>query len=95
MTSFSSRKLFTFLIVPLLIIMMGCGGKSGGTVVVVPDFDSGLVTDGNFESGSDKWTGVAVNFQPEPGNEDNTINIADVAVAGQSFDVNMQQVFTD
>jgi len=50
------------------------------------------ISDGSFEFGSDRWIGNATNLQPEEGNEDNTINFADVAVAGAPFDVNLSQV---
>ena len=89
--NFSQRLFRSLLFITLLIGLAGCGGKSGGTAVVVPDFDSGQISDGSFEFGSDKWFGNATNLQPEPGNEDNTINFADVAVAGQPFDVNLSQ----
>ena len=36
---FSQRLLRSLLFISLLIGLAGCGGKSGGTAVVVPDFD--------------------------------------------------------
>ncbi len=88
----SSQRLFSLFIVPLLVIMVGCGGQSGGTKVPISTFDGGLAKDGDFESGTGVWFGNALNTVPEEGNESNTVNFADVTVAGQPFDVNLSQV---
>ena len=89
-----SQRLFRSLLFFLLLIgIAGCGGKSGGTAVAIPEpFDGGQISDGSFEFGSDQWFGNAANFQPEPGNEENTVNFADVTVAGAPFNVNLSQV---
>jgi endoglucanase len=51
-----------------------------------------LVTNGDFESGSiDPWFGNAANLQTEGGN---SFNFANVASAGNAFDVNLSQVLT-
>ena len=88
--SSSSVILISFLTVSLL---SGCGGGGSGTPVEqTPVFDSGLLADGGFESGSDAWSGNASNPQAEDGNATNTVNFADVAVAGNPFDVNLSQM---
>ncbi|MCP4320591.1 MAG: DUF5011 domain-containing protein, partial [Alteromonadales bacterium] len=58
------------------------GGGSGS-------FDDGLLTNGDFESGSDSWIGNAVNVQTIG---DNSFNSADVTTAGNPYDVNLSQV---
>ena len=55
----------------------------------MPDFDSGLLTNGGFEAGGDSWTGNALNVQTEGGN---SFNLANVETAGNPFDVNLSQV---
>ncbi len=55
----------------------------------MPDFDSGLLTNGGFEAGGDSWTGNALNVQTEGGN---SFNLANVETAGNAFDVNLSQV---
>ncbi|WP_394970504.1 carbohydrate binding domain-containing protein [uncultured Croceitalea sp.] len=55
----------------------------------MPDFDSGLLTNGDFEAGGDSWTGNALNVQTEGGN---SFNLANVETAGNAFDVNLSQV---
>lgn len=45
-----------------------------------------LLTNGNFESGDTGWIGNAANVQTEGGN---SYNFANVATAGQPFDVNL------
>ncbi|AWX43532.1 hypothetical protein HME9304_00521 [Flagellimonas maritima] len=54
-----------------------------------PAFDSGLLTNGDFESGTDPWIGNAANVTTEGGN---SFNLADVQTAGNPFDVNLSQV---
>lgn len=54
-----------------------------------PVFDSGLLTNGDFESGTDSWIGNAANVVTEGGN---SFNQADVETAGNPFDVNLSQV---
>ncbi len=54
-----------------------------------PVFDSGLLTNGGFENGTDSWIGNAANAVTEGGN---TFNQADVETAGNAFDVNLSQV---
>ena len=53
-----------------------------------PPFDSGLLTNGDFEAGVDPWFGNAANVVDDGGN---LVNFADIAVAGQPFDVNLSQ----
>jgi len=50
--------------------------------------DPNLVTNGNFEFGQESWAGNAFNVQTEGGN---SFNFADIAQAGQSFDVSLRQ----
>ncbi len=59
------------------------GGGTGGT------FDDGLLTNGDFENGTDSWIGNALNVQTEGGN---SFNFADVQTAGDAFAVNLSQV---
>ena len=54
-----------------------------------PPFDSGLLTNGDFEAGVEPWIGNAANVQEEGGN---SFNFADVQAAGNAFDVNLSQV---
>jgi len=54
-------------------------------------FDSGLLENGNFESGIDGWIGNAANATDD-GSGSNTVNFANVAAAGNAFDVNLSQV---
>ncbi len=54
-----------------------------------PAFDSGLLTNGDFENGVEPWVGNAANVQTEGGN---SFNLANVEMAGQPFDVNLSQV---
>lgn len=54
-----------------------------------PVFDSGLLTNGDFESGADSWIGNAANVVTEGGN---SFNQADVETAGDAFNVNLSQV---
>ncbi len=62
----------------------GNGGGNGG------DPTGELVTNGDFEAGDDgSWTGNALDIRTEGGN---SFNFADVAVAGNAFDVNLSQV---
>ena len=59
------------------------------TVVTEPEFDSGLLTNGDFEDGGTAWSGNALNVQEDGGN---SFNLADVQAAGNAFDVNLSQV---
>ena len=54
-----------------------------------PPFDSGLLTNGDFETGDEPWFGNAANVQLIDGS---FVNFADVAEAGDSFNVNLSQV---
>ncbi|MBS9462245.1 carbohydrate binding domain-containing protein [Flagellimonas sp. 389] len=54
-----------------------------------PPFDSGLLTNGDFENGSEGWSGNAANVQTEGGN---SFNFANVETAGDAFNVNLSQV---
>ena len=54
-----------------------------------PPFDSGLLTNGDFEAGVAPWFGNAANVINDGGN---LVNFADIAIAGQPFDVNLSQV---
>jgi len=56
-----------------------------------PPFDSGLLTNGDFEAGVDPWIGNGANVVDDGGNN---VNSADVATAGNPFDVNLSQVLT-
>ena len=95
-------KLGSLLVVSIVILALaGCGrgngpqsfpneaatplppGGGGG-----PPFDSGLLTNGDFEAGVEPWFGNAANVQLIDGN---FVNFADVAAAGQPFAVNLSQ----
>ncbi|WP_422079394.1 PKD domain-containing protein [Ulvibacterium sp.] len=54
-----------------------------------PGFDSGLLTNGDFENGTEPWIGGGLNVETEGGNSFNSVN---VEVAGNPFDVNLSQV---
>ena len=54
-----------------------------------PEFDSGLLTNGDFEDGVDPWIGNGANVMTEGGNSFNFVN---VETAGNPFDVNLSQV---
>ena len=55
-------------------------------------FDSGLLTNGDFEAGADPWTiGVGTDPVPVATDAGNTFYSVDVTAAGNSFDVNMSQ----
>ncbi|NAS32008.1 hypothetical protein GTQ40_13565 [Flavobacteriaceae bacterium R38] len=57
-----------------------------------PSFDSGLLTNGDFEAGADPWTiGVGTDPVPVVTEDGNTFYQVDVATAGNPFDVNMSQ----
>ncbi len=59
------------------------------TVKKDEDPTEGLLTNGDFELGDDgSWFGNALNIQTEGGN---SFNFADVATAGNAFDVNLSQ----
>ncbi len=62
-------------------------GGGGGS------FDSGLLTNGDFENGSDSWT-VGVGSDPAPVATDagNSFYSVDVMTAGNAFDVNLTQM---
>ena len=60
---------------------------------VVSTFDDGLLTSGDFENGVGAWIGNAANVTEELLGVDGTkANFADVAVAGNPWDVNLSQV---
>lgn len=59
-------------------------GSAGGG-----GFDDGLLTNGDFENGTEGWTGNALNVVTEGGN---SFNLANVTTAGNAFDVNLSQV---
>ena len=63
-------------------LVVSTGGPS-------PPFDSGLLTNGDFEAGVDPWIGNAANVVDDGGNN---VNSANVATAGDAFDVNLSQV---
>ena len=65
----------------------GSGGGDGGQN---PTPDGDLVANGGFTSGTDGWIG-AVNVISDNGNN---VFMADVAVAGNPWDVNLSQVMT-
>ena len=101
----TSKRSLNLLLIPFFASLVACGGGSGGGTMVeddpvtppmqdpmTPVFDSGLLTDGGFESASDAWSGNASNPQPEEGNATNTVNSAEVAAAGNPFDVNLSQM---
>lgn len=52
-------------------------------------FSQELVTNGNFESGVTGWSGNAANVVTENGN---SYNAANIAIAGNAWDVNLSQV---
>ncbi|GAB5472314.1 MAG: hypothetical protein Mars2KO_04130 [Maribacter sp.] len=54
-----------------------------------PVFDSGLLTNGDFQNGDASWIGGGLNLVTEG---DNTFNSVDVEVAGNPFDVNLSQI---
>lgn len=54
-------------------------------------FSQELVVNGDFESGEAPWYGNALNVQTDGGN---SYNFADVATAGNAFDVNLSQGLT-
>src|SRR6056297_2068123 len=54
-----------------------------------PPFDSGLLTNGDFENGPEPWIGGGLNVETEGGN---SFNLVEVTVAGNPFDVNLSQV---
>ena len=65
----------------------GDGGSGGGTG---PEPGEELLSNGSFDNGGDGWIGeVAVNTEG-----DNSFFEADIAVAGNSWDVNFGQVMT-
>lgn len=100
----TSKRSLNLLLIPFFASLVACGGGGGGTMVeddpvtppmqdpMTPAFDSGLLTDGGFELASDAWSGNALNPQPEEGNATNTVNSAEVAAAGNPFDVNLSQM---
>lgn len=54
-----------------------------------PPFDSGLLTNGDFEAGVEPWIGNGANIVTDGGN---SFNQVDVQTAGNPFDVNLSQV---
>ena len=84
------------------ILLTGCGQGDGpesiaGTAATPPPgggagpFDSGLLINGDFEAGVNPWIGNAANVVLDG---DNLVNSADVAAAGNPYDVNLSQVLT-
>ena len=71
----------------MLLTDIGFGGT--GTGGPSPPFDSGLLTNGDFEAGVDPWIGNAANVVDDGGNN---VNSANVETAGNPFDVNLSQV---
>ncbi len=65
------------------------GGDGSDTTGGGGGFDSGLLTNGDFENGVDPWIGNGANVQTDGGN---SFNFVDVTVAGNPFDVNLSQV---
>lgn len=61
------------------------GGGSGGPI----DFDSGLLTSGDFEGDNSVWFNGGLNIVTENGN---SFQQVDVQAAGQPFDVNISQL---
>lgn len=60
---------------------------------VVSSFDSGLLTNGDFENGSAWWSGNATNVTDELlGVDGSKANFASVDIAGNPWDVNLSQV---
>ena len=83
-----------------IFILAGCGTGDGPDSIAnepatpLPPssgdpFDSGLLTNGDFEAGVIPWIGNAANVVRDG---DNFVNSANVAAAGNSFDVNLSQV---
>ncbi|WP_418262698.1 carbohydrate binding domain-containing protein [Flavobacterium faecale] len=63
-------------------------GGGGGT----PPFDDGLLTNGDFQNGSNSWTiGVGTDPAPVKTVSGNTFYSVNVTVAGNAFDVNLSQ----
>ncbi|MEM7380112.1 MAG: carbohydrate binding domain-containing protein [Bacteroidota bacterium] len=69
------------------------GGDGSDTTGGGGSFDSGLLTNGDFENGSDSWT-VGVGSDPAPVATDagNSFYSVDVMTAGNAFDVNLTQM---
>jgi len=61
------------------------------TEAVAPNFDSGLLSNGDFTNGVDGWIGNAASPQDD-GSGSNIVNFANVEVAGDAFNVNLSQV---
>ncbi|MEO0900784.1 MAG: immunoglobulin-like domain-containing protein [Bacteroidota bacterium] len=55
-----------------------------------PPFDSGLLANGDFENGTEGWSGNAANVQTDENG--NNFNFANVETAGDAFNVNLSQV---
>ncbi len=72
-------------------LLTDIGFSGTGTGGPVDPFDSGLLTNGDFEAGVDPWIGNAANVVDDGGNN---VNSAEVATAGNPFDVNLSQVLT-
>ena len=78
---------FSFLLTDIGFNGMGGGGS--------PPFDSGLLTNGDFEAGVDPWlAGVANPIGTENVIDDNgnAVYFVDVMAAGNAFDVNLSQM---
>ncbi len=70
-------------------LVEGGDGSDSAPIIVEPPFDSGLLMNGDFESGADSWIGGGLNVATENGN---SFNRVDVQAAGNPFDVNLSQV---
>ena len=84
----------TFTVTLTAINVAGSADRISDEITIVlpeppPAFDSGLLTNGDFEAGVDPWIGNAANVQTEGGN---SFNLANVETAGNPFDVNLSQV---
>ncbi|MGB5354791.1 MAG: carbohydrate binding domain-containing protein [Woeseia sp.] len=98
-------KISSLLIVVFpLLALSGCFGEGDGPTVIPGTpitpvepppggeaFDSGLLINGDFEAGVSPWIGNAANVVDDGGN---SVNSANIAVAGDAFNVNLSQVLT-
>jgi len=98
--SASTRSFRTLALIASALLLAACGQGDGPDSIsnepVTPlppssgdPFDSGLLTNGDFEAGVDPWIGNAANVVDDGGD---LVNFADITAAGQPFDVNLSQV---
>ena len=98
--SASTRSFRNLALIASALLLAACGQGDGPDSIsnepVTPlppgsgdPFDSGLLTNGDFEAGVEPWTGNAANVVDDGGN---LVNFADITAAGQPFDVNLSQV---